>query len=137
MNKNLKNYEIEQIVNSFRSPDSLLNTTDSSKKLPIKILWKIDGNFRKLEEIEKRIEEKRITIQNDFATDEKSEEYTQEDGNVIRKVKDAYLNDFRNQLEELAQIDNEVDIAMISLEDIENFDMVPADFTSIRFMIEE
>lgn len=129
----LKNYEIINILNSLYREDSLINSKDSDKKLPVKILWKINGNVKKLKEIQERIQEEENEINEDYFNDEKSE-MNAEGGQII---KEEYRAEFINKKNELMSIENEVNLSMIDLNEIENLDFIPSDFMSIEFMIED
>ena len=72
-----------------------------------------------------------------YSNDEKSVEEILESGEVVRKVKSEYLEDWQNELKELGLVENDVEIDTISITEIENPDMVPGDFASIKFMVEE
>ena len=135
--KILKNVEIERILMDLDRPDSIKNTTDSDKKLPIRILWKIETNYKALKEIGDRIAEKRDAINKDYSSDEKSMDDTDPEGVPVRRVKPEFLEDWRSELNDLLGVENAVTIDPILLEDIESLDMVPGDFSSISFMVEQ
>ncbi|MBP5593916.1 MAG: hypothetical protein J6Y02_00945 [Pseudobutyrivibrio sp.] len=135
--KILKNVEIERILMDLDRPDSIKNTTDSDKKLPIRILWKIETNYKALKEIGDRIVEKRDVINKDYSSDEKSMEDTDQEGVPVRRVKPEFIEDWRSELNDLLGVENAVTVDPILLEDIESLDMVPGDFSSISFMVEE
>lgn len=138
MEKTFKNGEILEIVDKLSDPNSLLNTSDPTKKLSVKILWKIDGNFRKLRDIAQRVYEKRATIENIFSDDSKSEEVSisEETGETVRRVKPEYLKDFHSQLNELLEIENTIDLEYVPISAFDEISLVPSDFISIRFMID-
>ena len=135
--KILKNVEIERILMDLDRPDSIKNTTDSDKKLPIRILWKIETNYKALKEIGDRIVEKRDAINKDYSSDEKSMDDTDQEGVPVRRVKPEFIEDWRSELNDLLGVENAVTIDPILLADIESLDMVPGDFSSISFMVEE
>ena len=137
MQTTLKNIEIETIVNSLDSSTSIRNSSDPAKKLPIKLLWKIEKNYKTLRSLVDQLHAMRDTIVSKYSTDEKSVEETLESGETIRKVKPEFLDEWRTELEELAQVENDVEIDTISITEIENLDMVPGDFATIKFMVEE
>ena len=132
---NLYNYEVESIVKTLSDPGSILNTDDSSKKLPIGILWKIDENVERLYAISNRIQKKRAEIEQKYIDDEHSEDVTLDSGEVIRKVKAQYFNEFNSALKELMGIKNEIEISPIEISDLEEYSFVPKDYRSIRFML--
>lgn len=130
----LKNFEIREILNTLSKPNSLVN---SSEKMPIKILWVIDGNLRKLSEIAKRIDEKQEQINQNYSTDEKSEPAIFENGEMGRKIKIEFLQEYQNEVNELMNIENEIDIETLSIDIFNNIELSPAEFNSIRFMLVE
>lgn len=130
----LTNYEIKNIADALMKPDSLLY---SSEKLPIKILWVIDGNLQKLNDIKKRINDKQEEINQEYNNDEKSELTTFENGELGRKVKPEFLKEYQDQINELMLIKNDVDIETLSIDVFENILLSPSEFGSIRFMLED
>jgi len=137
MTKKFTNIEVEEIISKLDAPDSICNTKDPSKKLSIKLLWKIETNRKRLATISEQMHTMRDSIIASYSTDEKSVEETLESGEVIRKVKSEYLEDWQNELKELGLVENDVEIDTISITEIENLDMVPGDFATIKFMVEE
>lgn len=133
----LRNFEVEGILNVLEQKDSILYTNDPSKKLPITILWDMDENVEKLRSISTRIKKKREEIEREYADDEHSFNETAEDGTVVRKVSDKYLVEFGKKISELMTIENEIDIKTIDVEVLENYDFIPSDYRSIRFMLEK
>ena len=127
----LTNYEIVEILNKLYSPDGLIQSTDPDKKLPVPVLWKINGNIRKLKEIQDRISEEEQKINEAYFNDDKSE--TNEEG--LQQVKPEFREAFINEKKELMNIENEVELSMIKLSDIEALSFVPSDFMLIEFMI--
>ena len=138
MKKTLSNYEIEYIFNKLNVPDNFLRTTDDNKKLPIKILWKIYNNLEALEKIFAKIDKEKMNINDSYSTDEKSSFVVNEEtGETLRQVKQEYLEQYKKDVNELMGIENELIIDTIPLSWIENINMLPSDFESIRFMIED
>ena len=130
----LKNFEIQDIINTLSGENSLIN---SSQKMPIKILWKIDGNLRKLKEFAIRIDEKQTEINQTYSTDEKSENLTLDNGEEVRKVKEEFLQEYQTEINDLMNIENDVDIETLSINDFNNIELSPTEFGSIRFMLVE
>ena len=130
----LKNFEIREIINNLAGQNSLIYSTE---KMPIKILWVIDGNLTKLKEIVERIDQKQEEINQSYNTEEKSENFTFENGEEGRRVKEEFLQEYREEINELMMIENEVNIETLSIDDFNNISLSPAEFGSIRFMLEE
>ena len=130
----LRNFEIREIINNLAGQNSLIYSTE---KMPIKILWVIDGNLTKLKEIAERIDQKQEEINQSYNTEEKSENFTFENGEEGRRVKEEFLQEYREEINELMMIENEVNIETLSIDDFNNISLSPAEFGSIRFMLEE
>lgn len=137
MIKTLTNYEISVIVKELSQANSILYTDDDTKRFPIKILWKIDGNFQKLQDLSKRIEEAKRKINLSYSTEEKSNETITADGKPIRQVKPEYLQEYQKELNDLYTITNDIEIDTIKLDAVENMNVTPHDFNLIKFMIEK
>ena len=131
----LRNFEIEGIVKSLSNPNSLLYTDDPTKKLPVSVLWVMDENMDKLRSISTRIQKKRDEIERGYADDDHSFTIDSEDG-PVRRVKDEYLKEFSSQINELMNIENEIEISAIDVNKLSDFSLIPSDYRSIRFMLE-
>ena len=132
--KTLKNFEIVDILNKLSEPDSLINSSSPDKKLPISILWKINGNVKVLKEILTRIQEEEQKINDEyFNNDDKS--FVNDEG--LKEIKFEYKDEFISKKNELFSIENEIEISMINLNDLIGVNFIPADFQSIEFMIAE
>lgn len=133
----LYNYEVNNIVEALRNPQSIMYTNDPEKKLPISVLWKMDENFEKLQNIAIRIQKKREEIEMDYADDEHSYIDDSEQGMGNRKVKEEYFEEFNKRLSELMSIQNAVDIDCIDIETLKDYSLVPRDYRTIRFMLDK
>ena len=132
--KTLKNFEIVDILNKLSEPDSLINSTSPDKKLPISILWKINGNVKVLREILIRVQEEEQKINDEyFNNDDKS--FVNDEG--LKEINLEYKDEFISKKNELFSIENEIEISMINLNDLIGVNFIPADFQSIEFMIAE
>lgn len=132
----LTNYEINGIVSALKDSNSLLYTNDPTKRLPVPVLWVMDENFETLSKIASRIQKKREEIEREYIDDEHSYDDFDPNGNPIRKIKEQYFNEFNKRLIELMNIENEVEIRPISVDQIKDFSLVPVDYRSIRFMLD-
>lgn len=127
----LKNFEIVEIVNQLESADSILKSTSQDKKLPISILWIIDGNYRTLKSYFERIQEKEQAINQEYFNDEKSE--LNSDG--YREVKVEFREEFLKAKNDLFAIENTISIEKVQINQLEGYNFIPSDFNSIRFML--
>ena len=132
----LMNFEVSGIIETLdQNADSIINTNDTSKKLPISVLWDIDENLDKLRAINKKIIQKRQDIEKEYSDDVYSENVKAQDGTEMRRVKPEYIQEFSNKLTELMNIQNEVQIKPIDIERLEKCELVPRDYRTIRFML--
>ena len=132
----LSNFEISNIVEILMDSQSIINTSDPEKKLPIEVLWKIDENLEKLMNINSRIKKKRNEIEQEYINDECSYIDTLESGEQIRRIKKEYFKEFNEKIMELMQIQNEIEINPVEIKTLKNYLLVPKDFRSIRFMLD-
>lgn len=127
----LKNYEIVDIIKRLNADDSLINSTSQDKTLPIRILWKINGNVKALRDIFDRIHDEEEKIDREYFNEEKAE--ANDIGGYTIKVE--YRAEFTNKKDELFNIENTVDVEKINISELESFNFVPGDFKSIEFML--
>lgn len=134
-NIKIKNYEIESLINILSDQNSLLNSDD--KELPIHILWVIDENFKKLNDIMQKIISMKQKVQSKFSDDDHSYPVYDDNGNENgRNIKDEYIDEWRKQISELLNIENEIEISTIPLSSINKLSISGRDYQSIKFMIE-
>lgn len=129
--KTLRNYEIIDIANRLNNPDSIINSKDTDKKLPVRILWTINGNVKAIKSVLDRITEAEQKINEEYFNEEKSN--STENGQL--EIKAEYRQEFIDKKKQLMEIENEVEITMIKLDELESFNFVPSDFASIEFMV--
>lgn len=129
----LQNYEIVDLMKLLDSPEGILNSTDSSKKLPIAILWKINKNVKAIKRIYETIQDMEQSINNEYFNSDKSE--PNDEG--LMQVKLEYRDEFLSKKNDLMSITNDISLDMIDLASLEGFNFVPADFKSIEMMIAE
>ena len=133
----LKNYEVQNIVNLLSAQDSIINNC-SDNKMPILLLWNIDKNFEKLNKINKNILEMRKNIEQGYMDDKYSYDNFDENGNLIgRQIKQEYIPEFAQKINELMSLDNEIDIATIPLSKLDDFSVDGVTLQSIKFMIDD
>ena len=129
--KTLRNYEIIDIANRLNNPDSIINSKDTDKKLPVRLLWTINGNVKAIKSVLDRITEAEQKINEEYFNEEKSN--STENGQL--EIKAEYRQEFIDKKKQLMEIENEVEITMIKLDELESFNFVPSDFASIEFMV--
>lgn len=130
----MTNMEIVNVIQTLNSPDSLINSNDPGKKLPVSLLWTINGNIKSLKVIFDRIHEEELKINQAYFNDEKSDPINEEG---VQEIKLEFREAFLKEKNELFAIKNDVDITIIPLDSIKDFQLTPSDFNSIGFMIDD
>lgn len=134
MKKKLTNFEIMAITNILGDKDSLLNS--SSKKISKQILWDLDTNMETLSSLRQRIFDAQNEINISYTKNDKIVERIDEKGTKLCEIKEEFMSDYKNDMDEIMNIENEVDIVMV------DFDLLPddicgKDFRSIKFMVKK
>lgn len=130
---NLENYEVVEIVNRFNAEDSILNSKDPNKTLPITILWKINRNVKAFKKVYEEIHEMEEKINQEYFNSDKSA--PNEEG--LREVLVEYRDEFLSKKNDLMTIKTDISIETIPLSSLEGLNFVPADFQSIEMMIDD
>lgn len=139
----MKNIEILGIVNAYTEQKDLIAKAKKEGKpveelkLPAAIAWKRRVNLDKLFKAKTLIDEALKEIQQSYADDEHSEEIVSETGEKARAVKPIYQKDFLKEQGDILTQDTEVDIKMISIEDIADLVLSDEDMDTLSFMIKE
>lgn len=103
---------------------------NSGQYLPAKVNFYIQKNKKKIAELAQEIEESRTQIVINFG--ESSEE---DEGKYF--IPNEKMGDFQKELNDLLDIEQEIEIKIISIEDIENLHFTFQQMESLMFMIEE
>ena len=101
---------------------------DTLSVLSVKARWNLKKNMKELDNIASQFHEFKTNLEEElrakYTTDEKSNETALEDGNIGRKVKDAYLEDSQKDVEEMnAKVsellyeDEEVNLYVIDMDE--------------------
>lgn len=94
--------------------------------LPLTVQWKIKNNVKKIQDIADNFSQFRDEADNEireeYISDEKSEESTDENGLPIRKIKDEYLEGYQAKITELnaklteiVESENEIDFDCVDI----------------------
>ncbi len=124
----------EEIVFYFTQLDSFLfsDSGQLTKYYSPKVNYAISRNIATLASIVSIINTNRQDIYNHYGTVTHNE-----DGNATFKFDNNVLGKVNSDLEELAFIENDVNIISISLEDIESLDLSLKQMEALMFMIKE
>lgn len=135
----LTNNEINAIVRLLSDKDSLLNSSDPNRRFPITVLWNIETNFKKLSELNQRSAEAEQKIREKYFDEEHTEQVLDDNENSTGQVaiKLEYRMEYIEQMNELASIENEVQIVTIPFESLEKYELNGSELQSIRFMIDD
>lgn len=118
-----------QIIEILRGINSI---TESDTKYPVSFLWKVNGNIKKLSEIQSRIAEEEQKIDSEFSTEEKA--IQNENG---WQIKEEYRADFVSKKQELFAIENEIDLDVIAVSEIADLEFTMPQYNTIAFMLDD
>lgn len=125
MKKTLNNLQIIEILRGVNS------ITESDTKYPVAFLWKLNGNIKKLSEIQSRIAEEEQKIDSEYSTEEKA---TQNENGW--QIKEEFRAEFVGKKQELFAIENEIDLDLIPISMIEQLEFTPSEFEALSIMID-
>lgn len=133
---NIKNVKIMAILEAWEKQKK--SAEDGGRlpgiTLPAKIAWTRRVNLERLSDARGLIQKALAEIQQDYADDTHSEPAGE---NGERRVKNEFVGEFlRAQAEILAQ-ETDVQIKMVSIDDLASLDLTEADLDTLAFMIEE
>lgn len=118
-----------QIIEILRGINSI---TESETKYPVSFLWKLNGNIKKLSEIQSRIAEEEQKIDSEYSTEEKA--IQNENG---WQIKEEYRQDFITAKQELFAIENEIDLDVIAVSEIADLEFTMPQYNTIAFMLDD
>lgn len=122
MKKILTNREIFTIGNAFKGAFQ-----NDERYLPAKINFKIEKNKKNILDKMNEIEESRIKTIREFGEEK--------DGQI--QIPNEKVEEVNKEIAELFDIEQEMNIFMISFEDIENLEFTSAEMSALLFMIED
>jgi hypothetical protein len=135
MTKERKLYTIEvlNILNWANKQDGIIATA----KLPIKLAWELRKNLKKFQEIQEQYNQFDKTLQEKYATDAFSYETTDENGNVARKVKDEYVNEFSAKKQEILFTENTVELTVFDINNFGDIDVNISDMEMLNYFLND
>ena len=122
MKKILTNREIFTIGNAFEGAFQ-----NDERYFPAKINFKIEKNRKNILDKMNEIEESRIKTIREFGEEK--------DGQI--QIPNEKVEKVNKEIAELFDIEQEMNIFMISFEDIENLEFTSAEMSALLFMIED
>ena len=122
MKKILTNREIFTIGNAFEGAFQ-----NDERYLPAEINFKIEKNKKNILDKMNEIEESRIKTIREFGEEK--------DGQI--QIPNEKVEEVNKEIAELFDIEQEMNIFMISFEDIENLEFTSAEMSALLFMIED
>ena len=129
----LKTFDALNILFWIESEDSFWNNT----KLPIKLQWDMKKNIDAFSEIRNTYNDFYRKVQQKYSDDKYSEEFTTENGQVDRMVKEEFISEYNKELNDILTTDNEVKIRQFNIEDFGSVDIDKKDMDMLSFFISE
>ena len=108
----------------------------SNKELPIKVSYAIAKNISKLEkELQIYNQEREKLIEKYSVKDDDNKTIIDENNQI--KIQDEYLYAWNKDIKELQEIEVEIDMHKFKLEELNGYNITPAELMAIDYMIEE
>lgn len=108
----------------------------SNKELPVKVSYALAKNISKIEkELQIYNTEREKLIEKYSVKDDDNKTVIDENNQI--KIQDKYLEDWNKDIKELQGIEVEIDIHKFKLEELNGYNMTPAELMAIDYMIEE
>lgn len=106
----------------------------AQKQLPVKVSYAISKNISKIEsELKVYDKERQKLIEKYAEKDEQEKVVSDEKGQIKFKDKDSWDEDIKALLD----IENEIDIHKFSIDELNGFNISPAELQAIDYMIDE
>lgn len=142
VNKKLTNLEVSNIYNYFnRNENNTFPMLELLNQFSVKAKWAFRINLKKIEEIVKLYNDVLKDLQLEYSDDEHSTESTETDDKgketTIRTVKDKYIKEYQDKMQELFNQENDISVRTISIDDIADVKLDFVDLEMLSFMIDE
>lgn len=125
-----------KLTNKKILKDAMTIGAISNKELQIKVSYALAKNISKIEkELEIYNKEREKLIEKYSVKDENDKTVIDENNQI--KIQDIYLEKWNKDIEELQNIEVEIDIHKFKLEELNGYNMTPAELMAIDYMIEE
>lgn len=142
INKKLTNLEVSNIYNYFnRNKNNTFPMLELLNQFSVKAKWAFRINLKKIEEIVKLYNDVLKDLQLEYSDDEHSIESTETDDKgketTIRTVKDKYIKEYQDKMQELLNQENDISVRTININDISDVKLDFVDLEMLSFMIDE
>lgn len=142
VNKKLTNLEVSNIYNYFnRNENNTFPMLELLNQFSVKAKWAFRINLKKIEEIVKLYNDVLKDLQLEYSDDEHSVESTETDDKgketTIRTVKDKYIKEYQDKMQELLNQENDISVRTININDIADVKLDFVDLEMLSFMIDE
>ncbi len=142
VNKKLTNLEVSNIYNYFnRNENNTFPMLELLNQFSVKAKWAFRINLKKIEEIVKLYNDVLKDLQLEYSDDEHSIESTETDDKgketTIRTVKDKYIKEYQDKMQELLNQENDISVRTININDIADVKLDFVDLEMLSFMIDE
>lgn len=108
----------------------------SNKELPVKVSYALAKNISKLEKELQIYNQERDKLIEKYSVKDDDNKPVIDENNQF-KIQDKYLEDWNKDIKELQEIEVEIDIHKFKLEELNGYNMTPAELMAIEYMIEE
>jgi hypothetical protein len=124
----LKNYEV---ISAIRAIEELMN-----EKLPSKISWNLNKNYRKLTDAIKDFSDCERKLIEQYALKDENDEVKIDENNQF-KIAPKYVHEFTKEKQDLLNCEDSIDIHKIKLSGLDSIDVKATTLFNLEFMIEE
>ena len=125
-----------KLTNKKILKDAMTIGAISNKELPIKVSYAIAKNISKLEkELQIYNQEREKLIEKYSVKDDDNKTIIDENNQI--KIQDEYLYAWNKDIKELQEIEVEIDMHKFKLEELNGYNITPAELMAIDYMIEE
>lgn len=108
----------------------------SNKELPIKVSYALAKNISKIEKELEIYNKEREKLIEKYSVKDKNNQTVIDENNQIQ-IQDECLEDWNKDIKELQNIEVKIDIHKFKLEELNGYNMTPAELMAIDYMIEE
>ena len=138
MKKKFKNLEIVTIIKKIHdSAEQDKKMPESAARLPFSVQWKKRLNLKSLTELQEIILEEEQRINEEYTDDDHSYIVKDEHGREMRRVKNAYIEEFSQKRADLYNTETDVEIHIVLPEELSGVEFTDLQMDSIMFMVKE
>lgn len=125
-----------KLTNKKILTDAMTIGAISNKELPIKVSYALAKNISKIEKELEIYNKEREKLIEKYSVKDKNNKTVIDENNQIQ-IQDECLEGWNKDIKELQDIEVEIDIHKFKLEELNGYNMTPAELMAIDYMIEE